>query len=59
MYGYGTSNADAMSSVGADKLKELQLPTAPEEMLKTTVFTKPINNNDKITRMFEEVKAGG
>lgn len=59
MYGYGTSNADAMSAVGADKLKELQLPTAPEEMLKTTVFTKPINNNDKITRMFEEVKAGG
>lgn len=59
MYGYGTSNADAMAAVGADKLKELQLPTAPEEMLKTTVFTKPINNNDKITRMFEEVKAGG
>ena len=59
MYGYGTSNADAMSAVGADKLKELALPTDPEAMLKSTVFTKPINNNDAITRMFEEVKAGG
>jgi len=28
-------------------------------MLKTTVFTKPIGNNEKVTKMFEEVKAGG
>lgn len=59
MYGYGSSNAGSMEAVGAEKLKELQLPTNPEEMLKSTVFTKPINNNDKVTRMFEEVKAGG
>jgi spermidine/putrescine transport system substrate-binding protein len=59
MYGYGSSNAGSMESVGAEKLKELQLPTNPEEMLKSTVFTKPINNNDAVTRMFEDVKAGG
>lgn len=59
MYGYGSSISDAMAAVGADKLKELQLPIDPEEMLKSTIFTKPINNNDKVTRMFEEVKAGG
>ena len=59
MYGYGTSNADAMAAVGSAKLQELQLPTNPGTMLKTTVFTKPINNNEKVTKMFEQVKAGG
>ncbi|MET1026593.1 MAG: hypothetical protein ABWY00_05450, partial [Dongiaceae bacterium] len=58
-YGYGSSNGDAMKAVGAAKLKELQLPTDPDTMLKTTVFTRPIRNNEKITKMFEEVKAGG
>ncbi|MDY0885564.1 ABC transporter substrate-binding protein [Dongia soli] len=58
-YGYGSSNADAMKAVGEAKLKELQLPTDPDTMLKATVFTRPIRNNDKITKMFEEVKAGG
>jgi spermidine/putrescine transport system substrate-binding protein len=58
-YGYGSSNGDAMKAEGADKLNALQLPTDPETMLKTTVFTRPIRNNEKITKMFEEVKAGG
>lgn len=58
-YGYGSSSSDAMQAEGADKLKALRLPTDPETMLKTTVFTGPIKNNDKITKMFEEVKAGG
>ena len=59
MYGYGTSNSDAMTAVGEAKLKSLQLPTDPDTMLKSTVFTKPINNNEKVTKMFEQVKAGG
>jgi spermidine/putrescine transport system substrate-binding protein len=59
MYSYGTSNADAMKAVGDAKLKELNLPADPDTMLKTTVFTKPIGNNEKVTKMFEEVKAGG
>ena len=29
------------------------------ECCPTTVFTKPIGNNEKVTKMFEEVKAGG
>jgi spermidine/putrescine transport system substrate-binding protein len=58
-YAYGTSNADAMKAVGDAKLKELNLPADPDTMLKTTVFTKPIGNNEKVTKMFEEVKAGG
>jgi spermidine/putrescine transport system substrate-binding protein len=58
-YGYGTSNSDAMKSVGEETLKSLQLPIDPDAMLKTTVFTKPIGNNDKVTKMFEDVKAGG
>ena len=48
-----------MKAEGADKLNALQLPADPETMLKTTVFTRPIRNNEKITKMFEEVKAGG
>ncbi|HEY4163147.1 MAG TPA: ABC transporter substrate-binding protein [Dongiaceae bacterium] len=58
-YGYGSSSSEAMSAEGADKLKALQLPTDPDAMFKTTVFTKPINNNEKVTKMFEQVKAGG
>jgi len=58
-YGYGSSNSAAMAAVGEAKLKELQLPTDPDTMLKTTVFTQPINNNEKVTKMFEQVKAGG
>ena len=58
-YGYGSSNGDAMKAEGADKLNALQLPADPETMLKTTVFPRPIRNNEKITKMFEEVKAGG
>lgn len=57
--GYGASNADAMKAGGEAKLKELQLPTDPDTMLKSTVFTPPIRNNDKMTKMFEDVKAGG
>jgi len=58
-YGYGSSNSAAMQAEGADKLNALRLPVDPETMLKTTVFTGPIKNNEKITKMFEEVKAGG
>jgi spermidine/putrescine transport system substrate-binding protein len=59
MYAYGSSSSDAMKAVGGDKLKELQLPADPDAMMKSSVFTKPIGNNDKVTKMFEDVKAGG
>jgi spermidine/putrescine transport system substrate-binding protein len=58
-YGYGAANSESMQAVGAEKLKELALPTDPAEMLKTTVFTLPMKNNDEVSKMFEEVKAGG
>jgi spermidine/putrescine transport system substrate-binding protein len=58
-YGYGSANGDSMQAVGADQLKELALPADPGEMLKTTVFTQPMKNNDEVSKMFEEVKAGG
>jgi spermidine/putrescine transport system substrate-binding protein len=58
-YGYGAANSESMQAVGAEKLEELALPTDPAEMLKTTVFTLPMKNNDEVSKMFEEVKAGG
>ncbi len=58
-YGYGSSSAESMAAVAPETLKDLKLPTDPDAMLRTTIFTKPINNNDKIAKMFEEVKAGG
>jgi spermidine/putrescine transport system substrate-binding protein len=58
-YGYGSANSEAMQAVGEEALKKFQLPIDPETMLKTTVFTQPINNNDEISKMYEEVKAGG
>lgn len=58
-YGYGASTSTAFAEVGKEKLDELKLPADPEEMLKTTVFTGPMKQNDELAKMFERVKAGG
>lgn len=58
-YGYGSANTQAMTSIPKEKLEEMSLPVDPDEMLKTTVFTRPMKNNDEMAKMFEEVKAGG
>ena len=42
-----------------EELDKLQLPADPEVMLKTTVFTGPMKQNDDLAKMFEKVKAGG
>jgi spermidine/putrescine transport system substrate-binding protein len=41
------------------ELERLQLPSDPEAVLKTTVFTGPMKQNDELAKMFEKVKAGG
>jgi spermidine/putrescine transport system substrate-binding protein len=58
-YGYGASTTTAFAAVPKDELQKLQLPDNPEEMLKTTVFTGPMKQNDELAKMFEKVKAGG
>ena len=58
-YGYGSSTSTAFAAVSKDELKTLQLPDNPDEMLKTTVFTGPMKQNDELAKMFEKVKAGG
>ena len=40
-------------------MEKLQLPSDPEVMLKTTIFTGPMKQNDDVAKMFEKVKAGG
>ena len=42
-----------------EDLERLQLPADPEIMLKTTVFTGPMKQNDELAKMFERIKAGG
>ncbi|MFT4148583.1 MAG: ABC transporter substrate-binding protein [Paracoccaceae bacterium] len=58
-YGYGASTASAFADVPQATLDELKLPANPEEMLKTTIFTGPMKQNDDLAKMFERVKAGG
>ena len=58
-YGYGSSTSTAFAAVPKEELDKLQLPADPEVMLKTTVFTGPMKQNDDLAKMFEKVKAGG
>jgi len=58
-YGYGASTKTAFDEVPKDELEKLQLPTDPDVMLKSTIFTGPMKQNDDIAKMFEKVKAGG
>ncbi|MQT11301.1 ABC transporter substrate-binding protein [Segnochrobactrum spirostomi] len=58
-YGYGSASSAAFALVPKQDLETLQLPADPQEMLKTTIFTGPMPDNDAIAKMFEKVKAGG
>ena len=58
-YGYGSSTSSAFAAVPKEELDRLQLPDDPEVMLKTTVFTGPMKQNDALAKMFEKIKAGG
>ena len=58
-YGYGSSTTTAFADVPKEDLQKLELPSNPDEMLKTTVFTGPMKQNDALAKMFEKVKAGG
>ena len=52
-------SSSAFAAVPKEELDKLQLPADPEVMLKTTVFTGPMKQNDDLAKMFEKVKAGG
>jgi len=58
-YGYGSSTKTAFAAVPKADLDRLQLPSDPDVMLKSTIFTGPMKQNDAIAKMFEKVKAGG
>lgn len=58
-YGYGSSTSTAFAGESKEELDSLQLPADPEIMLKSTVFTGPMKQNDELAKMFEKVKAGG
>jgi spermidine/putrescine transport system substrate-binding protein len=58
-YGYGASTSSAFAKVSKEELQTLQLPSEPDTMLKTTIFTGAMKNNDDVAQMFERIKAGG
>ena len=58
-YGYGSSSSAAFALVSKEELARLQLPSDPNAVLKSTVFTGPMKQNDALAKMFEKVKAGG
>lgn len=58
-YGYGASTGTAFAAVPQEKLDELGLPSDPQVVLESTIFTGPMKQNDALAKMFERVKAGG
>jgi spermidine/putrescine transport system substrate-binding protein len=58
-YGYGSASSAAFAEVPKEELDRLQLPSDPEVVLKSTVFTGPMKQNDDMAKLFEKVKAGG
>jgi spermidine/putrescine transport system substrate-binding protein len=58
-YGYGSASSAAFAQVPKADLDRLQLPSDPEVMLKSTIFTGPMKQNEDLAKMFEKVKAGG
>ncbi len=57
-YGLGHANAKAYAKLGADGLAAIGLPADPTGVLANSVFQSRMKNEEKITAMFEEVKAG-
>ena len=58
-YGYGASTQTAFAAVPQDKLDSLGLPSDPQVVLESTIFTGPMKQNDELAKMFERIKAGG
>jgi len=58
-YGYGSSTSTAFAAEPKATLDSLELPSDPNEELKTTIFTGPMKQADDLAKMFEKVKAGG
>lgn len=58
-YGYGSASKAAFDLVAKEKLDELSLPADPEVVLKETIFTGPMKQNDDLAKLFERIKAGG
>jgi spermidine/putrescine transport system substrate-binding protein len=58
-YGYGSATSTAFAAVPKADLDRLQLPADPDIMLKSTIFTGPMKQNDELAKMFEKIKAGG
>jgi spermidine/putrescine transport system substrate-binding protein len=57
-YGFGHANQKAYGLVPAADLEALGIPTDPTTVLKSGIFQSRMENEDKVTIMFEEVKAG-
>jgi len=58
-YGYGSASSASFALVPKEDLDRLQLPSDPDVVLKSTVFTGPMKQNDDLAKLFEKVKAGG
>lgn len=57
--GFGHSNKEAYEKATDEQLEAAGLPRDPDEVLKGGVFQSRMENEDLVTKMFEEMKAGG
>jgi spermidine/putrescine transport system substrate-binding protein len=57
-YGFGHANVKAYDMVPADQLEALGIPADPTGVLANGIFQSRMMNEDKVTNMFEAVKAG-
>lgn len=58
VWGYGHANAEAYKQVDPAVLEGLNIPQDPTSYLSTSVFQKPLPDLERLTAMWEEVKAG-
>jgi len=59
MYGHGTSNSDAMKAVGGGEAEGAAAADRSRDDAEDDGLHQADRNNEKVTKMFEEVKAGG
>ncbi len=56
---YGSASSAAFALVPKEETRPPAASVRPDIVLKSTVFTGPMKQNDELAKMFEKVKAGG
>jgi hypothetical protein len=56
-FGYGSSTKSPYTVIGQDEMADLGLSADPDSVLNAGILQSPIKGEDRLQRMFDEVKA--